>query len=70
MTKAEMDGVVEALRLMMRLREQVPYLGRGYRLLNSACHRLTARFWRDEGHPAMIRHRRRNTTVVLGRGKG
>jgi hypothetical protein len=43
----DMQAVVDALQIMMRLRSSVPYRSRGFLLLNAACHRLSERFWRE-----------------------
>ncbi len=43
----ETRAVIDALELMMKLRSQVPYRGRGFLLLNAACCRLSKRFWSE-----------------------
>ncbi len=48
-THSEARDVVDALTIMMRLRRELPYRGRGFLLLNAACHRLSERFWADVG---------------------
>ena len=43
------EAIVDAITLMMRLRKDLPYRGQGFLLLDSACHRLSRRFWVELG---------------------
>lgn len=40
-------AVADACHLMMALRSQVPYRGRGFCLLNASCWRLSNSFWHE-----------------------
>lgn len=45
----EAEAVVAALEIMMQLRSECAYRGRGFQLLNAACHRLSERFSQQFG---------------------
>lgn len=50
------QAVIDALVLMMKLRDRLPYRGEGFALLNAACHRLSDRFWSEaEAAPLALR---------------
>lgn len=47
----ETRAVVGALVLLLKLRSQCSYGGRGFLLLTRALHRLNEQFWHDAGEP-------------------
>jgi len=48
LTREQLCGpVIDALNLMMSLRDQLPYRGRGALLLNAAMWRLDERMWEE-----------------------
>lgn len=47
LTRVEVLDVASSLELLLKLRDQCVYHGVGWLRLNSACRRLSDRFWRE-----------------------
>ncbi len=55
--KQNADAVIDATQLMLKLRMTLPYRSRGYLLLDSACKRITERYWAEADSDSHCSHR-------------